>query len=116
MPKIKLKVLIKSNDNNTEFETMAILQENLIKYKETDETTVVFDCNNLILTRENNELRMEYRFNEERPTTGKILVKDLNKELEIEIKTKKIERKGNDVKIQFIVENNEFLYHIEEIK
>ena len=43
-------------------------------------------------------------------------MKDLNRELEVNIKTNKIERNKNDIEIEFVVEDNTIKYHIEVIK
>ena len=116
MSKESIKVTIKNSENNSSFKTNAIIQDNIIKYKEDNNTVVKFNYDTNELTRENSELRMNYLFSNENPTTGTIFIKDLNKELELEIKTKKIQRKNNDIEIEFLVEENDFLYKIEVIK
>lgn len=112
MSKIKIKVQIKNSNTNNEYETDAILQDEIIKYKEEDNTKVVFNYKENKLTRENNELKMIYSFNDNK---GVITVKELEREIKVEIDTKKIERKDNNIKIIFEIED-EFIYRIEEIK
>jgi hypothetical protein len=116
MPKINIRTSISSVDDKSEAMTKAIIQDQIIKYKEDKDTTVLYDYESKTLSRENNQLRMKYIFDKENITVGNILIKDLNKELNVEIKTKKLERKDNDIEVRFIIENNEFLYQIEEIK
>lgn len=116
MSKINIIVSIKNTESDNTVKTSAILQDEIIKYKEDSTTTVRFNYHNMNLYRENNELRMSYQFNKEKKTKGKIFIKELNKELEVDIKTKKIKRKDNDIEIKFSTEDNEFLYRIEEIK
>lgn len=116
MSKESIKVTIKNSENNSSFKTNAIIQDNIIKYKEDNNTIVKFNYETNELIRENNELRMNYFFSNKTITTGTIFIKDLNKELELEIKTKKIQRKNNDIEIEFLVEENDFLYKIEVIK
>lgn len=116
MSKESIKVTIKNSENNSSFETNAIIQENIIKYKEDNNTIVKFNYDTNELTRENSELRMNYLFSNENPTTGTIFIKDLNKELELEIKTKRVQIKNSDIEIEFLVEENDFLYKIEVIK
>lgn len=116
MSKESIKVTIKNSENNSSFETNAIIRDNIIKYKEDNNTIVKFNYDTNELTRENSELRMNYLFSNENPTTGTIFIKDLNKELELEIKTKRVQIKNNDIEIEFLVEENDFLYKIEVIK
>lgn len=116
MSKESIKVTIKNNQSNSTINVNAIIQDNIIKYKEEANTIVKFDYTTNELTRENNELRLNYLFLEDNKTEGIIYVKDLKKELVLEIKTKKIQRKNYDIEIEFAVEEEEFLYKIEVIK
>ena len=59
---------------------------------------------------------MEYEFIENKITTGKIFVKDLRKEINVDIKTNKIKKQDDNIEIKFNVENNEFIYKVEVIK
>jgi hypothetical protein len=116
MSKIKVKINITSSNDTNTYKTTAIIQDNIIKYLEDNKTTTTYDYNNQLLTRENKELKMRYTFNLKDKTQGSIFIKELNKELNVEIETKKIERKDNNIKIKFIIENDIFLYEIEELK
>lgn len=116
MAKESIRVTIKSNENNNSIETKAIIQDNIIKYKEDNNTLVIFNYSSNELIRENSDLQMNYFFSKENPTTGTIFIKDLAKELKLEIKTKKLQRKNNNIEIKFLVEGNDFLYKIEVIK
>lgn len=116
MPKLDVLISVKSNDSNLEYKTTAILTEDIIKYKSEDNTTEIFDYTNNKLTRENSELRMDYVFDLNEETKGIVFVKELNRELEVNIKTNKIERNKNDIEIEFVVEDNTIKYHIEVIK
>lgn len=116
MPKINIKVTINNLEENTSYEVPAIITEEIIKYKEPNYTMVTYNFKDNSLFRENDELRMEYYFNSEKKTKGSINIKELNKKIDLEIKTKKIERKNNNIEIEFIIDSNIFLYKIEEIK
>ena len=116
MTKLDVLISVKSNDSNQEYKTTAILTEEIIKYKSEDNTTEMFDYTNNNLTRENSELRMDYVFDLNKETKGTIFVKDLNRNLDVNIKTNKIERNKNDIEIEFVVEDNTIKYHIEVIK
>ena len=114
MPKLNIKVTVKSSEEDTNYEVPAIIQDEIIKYKEPNGTTVIYDYDKKSLFRENDELRMTYYFNN--AEEGIINVKEFNKEINIDIKTNKLERKNNNIEVEFIIENNTFLYKIEEIK
>lgn len=115
MPKIKIKVSIRNELEDTSYEVPAIIQEENIKYKEPDETTVTYQYNNNTLLRENKELRMKYPFDLNRRTTGEIEVKELDQSMKIKIDTNKLERKKHNIEIDFSIEEKNFLYKIEEI-
>ena len=116
MPKTKIKVTIHNEEENSDFETNAILHENMLKYKENQETTVLWNYDKNSLVRENDELRMNYVFDKNRKTEGIIHIKELEKEIRVPIITKKIERKNNDIEIEFEIDKKDFLYKVEEIK
>ena len=116
MAKKEIIVSIKNDEGLKKHQTTAIISENTIEYKEKDNTTVVFDYNRKTLTRDNEELKMNYEFSLNKKTTGTILIKELNKTLNLEIQTKKMIVENDDIEINFVVENNKFLYKIEVIK
>ena len=47
MPKINIKVSISDNTNNDSYEIKSIIQDEIIKYKEKDNTLVKYDLNGL---------------------------------------------------------------------
>ena len=96
MPKINIKVSISDNTNNDSYEIKSIIQDEIIKYKEKDNTLVKYDLNKNILTRENDNLRMEYVFNKENETEGTIFIKELNNNIKILINTNKLNRINNN--------------------
>lgn len=116
MPKLNIKVTVNNDLENIDFISKAIIQDNLLKYKEKDNTTVIYDYEKNSLFRENNELRMEYSFNSAKKTQGSIKIKELNRTVKIDIKTNKLERKNNNIEVEYIIEDKPFLYKIEEIK
>ncbi len=116
MPKINIKVSISDDTNNDSYEIKSIIQDEIIKYKEKDNTLVKYDLNKNILTRENDNLRMEYVFDKENETEGNIFIKELNNNIKILINTNKLNRINNNIDIEYKIEDNIFNYRIEEIK
>ena len=116
MPKIDVLIRVTNDESNIEYKTTAILTNDIIKYKSNDETLEIFDYNSNKLIRENKELRMEYTFKMNETTKGIVLAKELNREVDVNIKTKKVERNNYDIDIEFEVEENEIKYHIEVVK
>ena len=115
MPIINIKVTIQNEEDLTEFNTQAILQDNLIKYKEDDSTMVIYDFQNNTLLRENSDLKMNYSFSVGKKSDGVIEIRDLKRQIPIEINTKSIEHNKNNLLVEFLIENKEFIYKIEEI-
>ena len=116
MPKMKILVTIVNEEENISYETTSILQDNVLKYKENNNTMVFYDYEKNSLVRENAELRMDYSFDVSRKTEGSIEIKELGRKMSIPIETKKLERKNNDIEIKYQVEGMEFLYKIEVIE
>lgn len=104
MPKIKVRI------DNTENIVDYTISDEVINYKEIDNTTVYYDLNNNILIRDNNDIHMIYDFNNKK---GNILIKEMDRELELLIENIDIERNKNNVKVSYSIENNDFLYELE---
>ena len=106
MPKTKLKVRI----DNTEYIVNYSIDKEIISYKELDNTLVNYDLDKNILIRDNDEIHMIYDFNNK---TGSILIKEMDRELEILIENIDIERDKNNIKVNYSIENNDFMYELE---
>ena len=104
MPRIEIKATIINSEETKELKTKAILQDEIIKYKE-DDTLVSIDLERHILTRDNNNYKLLYNFEDNK---GSINLKENNKIVEIPIITKNIERK-NDIFI-YQVEVEKWVY------
>ena len=115
MSKINIKVTIQNEENTTTCQTQAILQDNLLKYQEEEDTMVIYDYENNTLLRENSELKMNYSFSRGEKTTGEIIIKELKRRMPIEINTKSIEKEKNNILVEFLIDNQTFIYKVEEI-
>ena len=104
MPKIKVKI-----DNIEDIVEYSIDSE-VINYKELDNTNTYYDLNNNILIRDNDDLHMIYDFNNKK---GTILIKEFDREVEVLIENIDIERNKNNVRVNYSIENNDFLYELE---
>ena len=115
MPKIKAHITIRSNEDKINYDVNCIYQEDLnkITYKEPDNTTTTYDYNENILIRNNDNLTMNYKFIKDEETTGNIYIKDLNKSMDILIKTKNLVQDKKNIEIEYIIEDNKFKYSIE---
>ncbi len=116
MPKIDLSITIENQNNKNHLQTKAIIIEDEIIYKEKDDTLTHFNYEKNSLVRENKDLIMNYTFIENQKTEGTIKVKEFNKKIKVFIETKEIKKENHDIEIEFIVEDNHFIYRIEEIK
>ena len=101
MPKRKIRATIENREEKVITETTAIYRDNIIKYKEEDNTTVVYNYKKHKLVRENKELRIEYIFSDAKEMTGLLFIKELNKTININIKTRKILSYYNGVEPDF---------------
>lgn len=85
-------------------------KNNKINYKEQINTNVLFDKNNLILIRENNEIYMELSFKEK---NALIFIKDLRKNIEMKLKSVKTNITEKEITISYVLEGENYLYKIE---
>ena len=106
MPKIKVRI------DNIENIVDYTIDSEVINYKELDNTVVYYDLKNNILIRDNDDLHMIYDFNNKK---GTILIKEFDRELEVLIDNIDIERNKNNVRVSYSIENNDFLYELEEL-
>jgi len=116
MSKIKIKVEIINEEERQILDTTGILSNEILKYLEENKTLVLWNYEKNILTRENDEWKMTYLFVPQKKTTGIIKMKDMQRNIKLEIETEKIERKDHDIKIYYLIEGKKYLYQIEEIK
>lgn len=116
MKKINLNIKLISNTNKIDEKVVGNITEenNEITYKEKDEleTKVKFNYEKNILTRENDSLLLEYKFIKDKITKGLITVKDINQTIEIELKTLNIKNEKNYIEIEYILENEKYIYII----
>lgn len=118
MAKIKVKITL-TNPEKTITDTYSAIfnkETQEIIYQEKDKTIVKYIFPENTLIRENAEIRLEYHFIKNRSTQGIIYIKDLNKTLELSIKTKEIKTSKNNLKINYFIDQEEFNYKMEEIK
>lgn len=116
MPKTKVKITTKSNNITDTYEIKALLKDNKLMYYEPNKTKVIFDYENNILTRNNKEISMEYKFDLENKTIGYIEVKELGKSLNLNIKTKKFLSDNKSIDLVFFVEEEEICYKLEVLE
>ena len=112
-----IKVTTITPEDNIKYEIDALYdaRKNSISYVEKDElnTIVRFSYDTLELTRSNKDYEINYKFEEGNSTKGTIRVRTLPNDVITNIHTKKIERKDNDIKIEFTTEDHWVTYQIE---
>ena len=113
MPKIKIKAEIINNSDKQTIETDAILQNDILKYLENDNTKVVLNLEDKTLIRENDKIKMYYSFSNNK---GLIEIKEFNKIVDLDIKVKEVKRNGNNIRVNYEIEKDEFTYQVGEIK
>lgn len=116
MPKRKIQATIENKEDIVITKTTAIYQDNIIKYKEEDNTTVIYNYSKHRLIRENKDLKIEYLFSKDNTTKGLLIIKELNTTMDLSIKTKVIEEDKINIYIEFEIDKDIFKYRIEAIK
>ena len=91
MSKINIHTILKTLEKTYEYNVPAIFREEdgIIIYKEQDDqnTTTSFNYRTKELIRENDSLKMHYKFNKEKNARGTIFVKELGRTFDLIIKT-----------------------------
>ena len=116
MSKVNIKTTLRINKEQEVKELKGIIQDNILKFRnEPYKTTFNYNTNTLI--NESDETRLEINFDIKK-TTSKYLLKELNQEVEIKIKTKKIKKDNYNIDIEYTIldTNEEFNYKIEVIQ
>lgn len=116
MSKINIKVSIKNKETDYSYETKGIILNNELKYYEENNTKVIYNYDNNHLIRTNDELRMSFTFDISKPTKGTIEVIELDKKIEVDIKTNKLEKEDNNLLLEYSIDEYKFIYRIEVIK
>lgn len=113
MSKISLHInlLNKKENENLSFELLGIKRDNIIIYNE-DKIKVKVDLENYFLTRESEEylIKLDFKKNE-----GIYYLKNYFKSFNLDLKTKKVDIKENNIKINYIINidnENEYIYEI----
>ena len=111
----KALITIKNNDSKTSYKVKVLLNDNTYRYREdtVNNTLVEFDSSNNVLKREDDNLSMDYLFINDKETIGKIYIKDLNKYIDVVIKTSKIEKNENKILIEYTILDDLYKYSIE---
>ena len=112
MSKINIIYKIKNNDNIKSDKVRAIFLDGIITYNE-DDSLVKYNYNNNILYKENNDLILNYDFNEEK---ANIFIKELNLEMNPILQVINIDREDNNIKIKYKLEEEIIEYELKEIK
>lgn len=108
-------ITLKNDENNQIYKVNLELKKNIYRYEENQEekTLVEFDSNRNILKRENNNLSMEFLFVEKKTSIGKIFVKNIDKYIDVIIKTEMIKKIKSNVQIRYYLENKLYEYSID---
>ena len=111
-----IEVYIKNNDKKkiSNYKAIYLKDKQVLKYQEDDKTNVTLNLKDNILIRENNEIYMKYIFIKNNITESNILIKDLDKNINIKIKTNKILKQDKIYELEYeIIESNEkFIYKV----
>lgn len=117
MAKKEIEIVLKTPDDLIKINTSAIVNENIVKYREKDILVVLKQYGDtLFLTRENDEYQLNLKFQENKKTLGSYLLKDNNMILELEILTKNLKIDKNTIYIMYELhdEIREYIINIKD--
>ncbi len=112
-------ITINSTSNNNSFKTtLTHLKEKKQLYyvdKDKEKTVNLFDYDNNILTRDNENIYLELKFKKNKITQNKLLIKEMNSTTYISIKTNDIIVSENLILLDYNIDNEHYIYKIEKI-
>lgn len=115
MPKVKIRVTLRNDNQNLVQETTGTYNSNILKYTEDNGMKVSFDYKNNVIYRANDEFGMKIDFN-----SAYIRTNLYGYVHELFIKVIKINKDKKNVQIEYEIDNQgeteRYLYRIEEIK
>ena len=102
MPKVKINYFLNSNKTRT-FETTGVLNKNLLTFKD-EEVMFVFDIEKCILKRKNDEYDLYLSFLDNKSSLNMKKLGIIN----INLKTKNLEKNDNIIIINYLLNEEEF--------
>ena len=108
----KSKISLITNKEKLTYEVNIEIKNDKINYKENNAelTNVLYDKTSRILIRDNKEIYMEYDFNMNKAS---IYIKDLKKEINLELRTKNIVESDKLIDIEYLLDNEVYWYIID---
>lgn len=108
----KSKISLITNKEKLTYEVNIEIKNDKINYKENNDelTSVLYDKTSRILIRDNKEIYMEYDFNMNKAS---IYIKDLKKEINLELRTKNIVESDKLIDIEYLLDNEVYRYIID---
>lgn len=106
------KVSLITNKEKLTYEVNIEIKNDKINYQENNDelTRVLYDKTNKTLIRDNKEIYMEYDFNMNKAS---IYIKDLKKEINLELRTKNIVESDKLIDIEYLLDNEVYRYIID---
>ncbi len=101
LAKVFIKSTLKNDDDIHMIETKGILKNDLLIYNDDSLTVHVCLSSPIMITRENDEYKIILKFDQNKIITGNYLLKEINSYIPIEIKTNKLQRKDEHLKINY---------------
>lgn len=118
MENFNAKITIKNKEGNTSYNVNASYdkEKEYIYYIEKDEskTAVIFNYQENTLKRDNEKIYLELKFKNNKTTNNTMLLKDLEKKIELELFTNKIVKNKENVEIEYNLFNEKYTYKIEK--
>lgn len=119
MSKIKIQITLKTPEQDYKYIVPAIWQEQeeILTYQEPNEkhAIVKFNFKTNELLRENNMIKICYKFNNKTSTTGTVFLKELKQQVTLKVITKKLHKNVNNIEIDYFLEADFYQYKIEVI-
>ena len=108
----KAKISLITNKEKLTYEVNIEIKNDKINYQENNDelTSVLYDKTSRILIRDNKEIYMEYDFNINKAS---IYIKDLKKEINLELRTKNIVESDKLIDIEYLLDNEVYRYIID---
>lgn len=118
MEQYNATITIKNHEQEEKMKLKINISEDRIWYIENDinKTLTLFNLKDDTLERDNKEIYLKYSFKENNYTNNLLEIKSFNSNTNVEIYTKKIIKSDSLLRINYLIDDNEFIYEIKILK
>lgn len=105
---IKIKTFLLENDNSYQGYMLGKIENNIITYQEENiSVAIIIESDKITLTRESDDYNLKLIFIKDHETIGTYIVHEVNKEIDLKVKTSLLRLENNKLEIKYLISTKE---------